>query len=219
MSASSWTMAVKLERTTNKAVRVNRSIAITLKRLSKLVAAICFWPAIANAGLDVTAYERLTLVPSPQVDQDGEPIGENQVKLAPVEHIERFAGLTAGKVYRYKSAFAFRAGSYSGYNLWRNELAKLAGYKPTSYKSFKGETELRYDATVWKLKKGPFWELIDFSDAEGVIGPAACKRVHKDFVHYQAAAAKHSDEYFRSSYEDWMKAFAMCANNGAIVFQ
>lgn len=186
--------------------------------LRKLIIAVCLWPIAVYAGLDVTAYEKLTIVTSPQFDEDGEAVGKNQVELAPVEFAERFAGLTAGKVYRYQSSFEFRAGSYSGYNYWRNELAKLAGYKRTPYKSYDGKTELRYDATVWNIKKGPFWELIDFSDAEGVIGPVVCKRVYKDFLQYQVVAAKHPDEYFRSSYEDWKKAFAMCANDGAIVF-
>lgn len=186
--------------------------------LRKLLIAIWLWPIAANAGLDVTAYEKLSIVPSPQFDSDGEPQGPNQVKLAPVEFAERFAGLSVGKVYHYESAFAFRAGSYSGYNYWRNELAKLAGNEQTPYRSFDGKIELRYDATVWKNKKGPFWELIYFSDAEGVIGPIVCKRVYKDFLQYQAAASTHPDEYFRTSYQDWMKAFSMCANDGAIVF-
>jgi hypothetical protein len=186
--------------------------------LRQLLFTICLWPVVGFAGLDVTAYTKLTIVPSPQLDSDGEPREPNQVKLTPVEFTERFAGLTEGKVYRYESAFEFRAGSYSWYNYWRNELAKLAGNEQTPYMSFNGETELRYDATVWKTKKGPFWELIDFSDAEGVIGPAACKRIHKDFLHHQVLASKHPDEYFRASYQDWMKAFSMCANDGAIVF-
>lgn len=186
--------------------------------LRKLFIAICLSPAAVHAGLDVTAYENLAIVPSPIFDEDGEPIGQKQVKLEPVGFVERFAGLSAGDVYRYDSSFGFRAGSYSGYSYWRNELAKLAGYEKTPYTSFNGKTELRYDATVWNIKKGPFWELIDFSDAEGIIGPIVCKRVLKDFDQYQSAASKHPDEYFRTSYMDWMKAFSMCANNGAIVF-
>lgn len=142
----------------------------------------------------------------------------NQIQLAPVDFVECFDGLTAGQVYRYESTFDFRVGSYTGYNYWRNELAKLAGYEQTPYKSFNGETELRYDATVWNGKKGAFWELIYFSDAEGVIGPVVCKRVYKDFHQYEAAASKYLDEYFRTSYQDWMRAFSMCANDGAIVF-
>jgi hypothetical protein len=138
--------------------------------------------------------------------------------LSPVEFPERFSGLIPNGVYRFETAFDFRAGSYSGYNYWRNELAKLAGNKQTKYKSFNGQIELRYDATVWESKAGPFWELIDFSDAEGVIGPVVCKRVHKDFLEFQVAASMHPDAYFRESYKDWMTAFSMCANDGAIVF-
>lgn len=181
--------------------------------------AICLWPFGAHAGLDITAYENLAAVSAPKIDKHGEPLGKNLVMLAPAEFPERFAGLTPGKVYRYQSSFEFRAGSYSGYGYWRNELAKLAGYGRTLYKSFDGKAVLRYDATVWDVKKGPFWELIDFSDAEGVIGWIVCKRVYKDFLQYEAAAAKHPDEYFRSSYKDWMTAFSMCSRGGAIVFQ
>lgn len=184
----------------------------------KALITIFLLPVAAHAGLDITAYEKLTTVRSPQFDKDEQPIGKNQVKLAPVDYAERFAGLTAGRVYRYRSSFDFRAGSYSGYNFWRNELAKLAGNEQTRFKSYNGKTELRYDATVWNEKKGPFWELIDFSDAEGVIGPVVCKRVYKDFLQYEGAALKHPEEDFRSSYKDWMKAFSMCANEGAIVF-
>ncbi|SFW55432.1 hypothetical protein SAMN03159511_4381 [Pseudomonas sp. NFACC19-2] len=184
----------------------------------QLLLAVVWWPVFASAGLDVTAYEKLTAVLSPKLDSYGEPSEPNQIQLAPVDFAERFDGLIAGQVYRYESAFDFRAGSYTGYNYWRNELAKLAGYKQTPYKSFSGETELRYDATVWMGKKGPFWELIDFSDAEGVIGPTVCTRVYKDFLQHEVAASKHPDEYFRTSYQDWMRAFFMCANDGAIVF-
>ena len=184
----------------------------------KFLIAVCLWPVAASAGLDITAYEDLTVVQSPRLDKDGISTEQNQVKLAPSDFAERFAGLTAGAVYWYQSSFDFRAGSYSGYNYWRNELAKLAGYEQTSHKSVNGKTELRYDATVWKIKRGPFWEFIDFSDAEGVIGPVVCKRVYRDFLQYQAAASKHPDEYFRTSYGDWKKAFSMCASGGAIVF-
>ncbi|RKF30716.1 hypothetical protein BCY88_12565 [Paraburkholderia fungorum] len=172
---------------------------------------------MAHAGLDVTAYSGLTIVESPVVASDGIPQGNSQVVLSPVDFPERFRGLESGKVYHFSSSFDFRAGSYSGYNEWRNRLAKLAGYQP-SLSVRNGVTESRYDETVWKLDHGPFWELINFSDAEGVIGPEVCKKVHQDFVQYQDQATQLPDVDFRESYADWMKAFAMCANNGAIVF-
>jgi hypothetical protein len=171
----------------------------------------------AHAGLDVFAYDNLKIVQSPKLDANGDPVGDKQILFKPVDFPERFAGLEKGKVYRYASVFEFRAGSYSGYTYWRNELAKLAGYKATPFK-LAGKVELRYDATVWTLKKGPFWELIDFSDAEGVIGPQSCKRIHADFVQFKDAAARHPDPAFRSSYDTWFKAVTKCANNGALVF-
>ncbi|MFL6657593.1 MAG: hypothetical protein ACJ8GW_05945 [Massilia sp.] len=183
-----------------------------------LFAALWLLPLSAKAGLDITAYEKLAIVGSPQLDKYGDPVARNQVRLKPVEYPERFAGLVAGSVYQYRLSFEFRAGSYSGYNYWRNELAKLAGYETTPVKSRDGTVVLRYDATAWDLQRGPFWELIDFSDSEGVIGPTVCKRVHKDFLSFAALAARHPDESFRSSYGEWTKAFAMCANSGAIVF-
>jgi hypothetical protein len=174
----------------------------------------------AQAGLDVTAYEGLEIVKAPRFYQDGEPLGPQQVKLEPGEDefAARFAGLQAGKVYHYRNAFEFSAGSYSGYNRWRNELARLAGYPASASTSVKGVSEQRYDATAWKLKKGPFWELINFSDAEGVIGPQACKRIYADFIQYQPAIRGHADADFLASYNDWFKAFKLCANGGALAF-
>ncbi|WP_392603285.1 hypothetical protein [Stutzerimonas sp. CQPMC-PStu] len=138
--------------------------------------------------------------------------------LTPVEFTERFAGLTEGKVYRYESAFDFRAGSYSWYNYWRNELAKLAGNEQTPYMSFNGETELRYDATVWKTKKAHFGSLLISQMRKASSAPLHANEFTKTSFIIKSSHQKHPDEYFRTSYQDWMKAFSMCANNGAIVF-
>ncbi|WP_175948106.1 hypothetical protein [Burkholderia pyrrocinia] len=173
--------------------------------------------SVARAGLDITAYSGLVIVESPALSSDGAPQGKNQVILDPGNFPDRFRGLEAGKVYQFASSFDFRAGSYSGYNAWRNELAKLAGYQPSMAVRNKA-VELRYDETVWKLDHGPFWELIDFSDAEGTIGSDVCRKVYQDFVQYRNQAAQDFAPYFYESYVDWMKAFEMCANNGAIVF-
>ncbi|WP_155420373.1 hypothetical protein [Burkholderia cepacia] len=178
---------------------------------------LSLFASVAYAGLDVTAYSGLKRVEFPTLSSDGEPQGKNQVILSPVDFPERFRGLESGKVYQFDSSFDFRAGSYSGYNAWRNELAKLAGYQPSA-STRNNVVESRYDETVWKLDHGPFWELINFSDAEGVIGPEVCRKVYRDFVQYRDQAAKVPDAYFYESYGDWMKAFEMCADNGAIVF-
>jgi hypothetical protein len=183
------------------------------------LSAMALCPIAAHAGLDITAYERVSLVASPRLNAEGEPLDRKEVRLDVVHFPERAEGLTPGKVYRFQTSFEFRAGSYSGYSAWRNELAKLGGYPPTMASFLRGNPpEPRYDATAWQRKSGPFWELIAFSDAEGLIGPVTCQRVHADFIRFQPAAEKHPDAEFRESYADWAKAFRLCANGGAIVF-
>lgn len=196
-------------------------------KLSLFLIFAFIFPCQGFAGLDISAYSNLKIVNNPKLDEDGFPVNyEKEVLLSPsTDFPEQFAGLQANKVYSFKSSHEFRAGSYSGYNYWRNELAKLAGYKPIYFDQpfFDGtdlttKRELRYDAGAWAEKSGPFWELINFTDSDGVIGPSVCKKLLKDFVAYKKAARKHSDEWFKESYYDWMKAFSLCAQNGAVVF-
>jgi len=175
-------------------------------------------PVAAFAGLDVTAYSGLVEVADAQVDKDGAPKGKNLVRLSPVDFPDRFKDLTPGAIYRYDKEFEFRAGSYSAYNWWRNELAKLGGYTPEEAKTDEGKKELRYDASAWKSKSGPFWELINFSDAEGVIGPVACTKLYADFVKFHKAAMAHPSKDFQESYADWEKALELASKNGALEF-
>lgn len=59
--------------------------------------------------------------------------------------------------------------SYTGYGVFREYLARAAtGHGAKKY---------------WKKqdKARPFYELINFSDAEGVIGPDACEDLYMDF--------------------------------------
>lgn len=99
----------------------------------------------------------------------------------------------------------FRAGSYSGYNEWRNQLAFLAGYA--------GAEDAWANCTC-----GPFWELINFSDCEGVIGPVTSAKLAKDFADYQEKADEHESPYFRDLYKDWRIAFETASDNGAVLF-
>lgn len=142
----------------------------------------------------------------------------SEVLLSPVDFPERYKGLENDTVYHFEQQFDFRAGSYSGYNWWRNELAKLVGYSPIKVKNEDGSSETRYDASAWMAKSGPFWELINFSDAEGVIGPVASMKLYSDFLSYHKAAMAHGDKDFRDSYLEWEKAFSLASKHGAIVF-
>lgn len=129
---------------------------------------------------------------------------------------EHIAGVEEG-YYAAERGGGFRAGSYGGYNQWREELAKLAGY-PSRPEERYGRVEERHDRGAQEAGQGPFFELIYFSDCEGTIGPKFSAKLAKDFSDYQAKADGHTDEYWRDKYTEWRKAFEFAANNGAVSF-
>ena len=119
-------------------------------------------------------------------------------------------------VYSYADNMRFRAGSYSGYNAWRNELAKLAGYPEIEYESW-GRTEKGFDGGAFKASSGPFLELIKFSDCEGVIGTAVSKKLSKDFADFDQKAAEIGGLFYEL-YTEWKQAFEMASDGGFVNF-
>lgn len=174
-------------------------------------------------GLDITAYKNLTKVDA-VYHEDGEPIDPQTRKPfdfdycqpVPNEHYDRADGVTSG-VYKYEDLMGFRAGSYGGYNQWRENLAKLSGWKEGTYNQF-GKDWPSHAASAWEADSGPFWELINFSDCEGTIGPQTSAKLAKDFEEHQAKADAHESKCFRSLYADWRKAFEMASQNGIVSF-
>lgn len=116
----------------------------------------------------------------------------------------------------------FRAGSYSGYNSWRNQLAIMAGYESDRSVWDDFDSNVRFT----KLKKiegvnievKPFYELIYFSDCEGTIGPEISKKLYNDFVKFDDKAKESTDMFFYELYEKWKNAFEVASNNGAVCF-
>ena len=124
-------------------------------------------------------------------------------------------------------SYSFRAGSYSGYGEWRNDLALAAGHEEGS-------------EGVWAkaddgVTGGPFEELINFPDNEGVIGPVISQKLYDDFVNYEKEVNKTIDwwylkmvpekeydgddiKWFKIKYNDWKHAFDIARNNGMVIF-
>ena len=161
-------------------------------------------------GLDITAYSNLKRAnPQPEEDYDYDTqmyVYHNS--LWEKEH--RGDNLETG-VYDFENSFYFRAGAYSSYNRWRAELCEFAlGVVPE---------------TVWDNRKAyegrPFYELINFSDCEGTLGPKVCAKLAKEFQDFDAKAKeKYSDpdDGFYYLYQEWKRAFEMAANGGAVRF-
>lgn len=147
-----------------------------------------------------------------------------------------------GGVYRVSftqenspNSFHFRAGSYHGYNLWREWLCQFATGE--SYSDFWLSTNLVALMTGNTL---PFWELLNMSDCEGIItGPVATELL-KDFEdHREKALAWRSTkpverkswlpgvseaevefdpDYWVENYELWTQAFRVASPEGILVF-
>lgn len=175
-------------------------------------------------GLDITYYANLQKLDC-VFDKDGEPIDpvtrkplEDAVQLYVNPH---FAGrevpIVDRGVYIAEECDGFRAGSYGGYNHWREGLAELAGYPAIETEDY-GQKSMRHDAGAHAAGSGPFYELIWFSDCEGVIGSAVAAKLAKDFADFQEKADAFRDEYWKEKYADWRKAFEMASNGGAVSF-
>ncbi|WP_455799077.1 hypothetical protein [Acinetobacter baumannii] len=174
-------------------------------------------------GLSCTAYKKLSQFEGTYDDQSDSVLNEDtglvvkdsdyflpSLNSSFPNHAQE---LVDGGFYTFEDDYWFRAGSYSGYNNFREQLAKLAGYP-----ALEGEgNRHNHSNGAWKAESGPFWELINFSDCEGVIGTTYSKKLLADFKQFDEKA-KELGEYFYESYCDWMKAFEFASDDGAVDF-
>ena len=177
-------------------------------------------------GLDITAYSGLKKL-DVSFDVDGEPVmdwdhGRHTRFYVNDDFPGRNGSIQHKMVYEHGDSFGFCAGSYGGYNNWREELAALADYPQVEHESVAGyapSRRLRRDAAAWRgLCAGkPFVELVNFSDCEGVIGPEVAAKLAQDFAAFDEKAAAVGG-WFYKSYQDWRKAFEMASRSGAVSF-
>lgn len=155
-------------------------------------------------GLDIIACKKLRKVFNPERDDEGYLVDESLIDIdeGVMNWLNdvfpgRTDGLTVG-YYDYQEKTEFHAGSYSGYNWWREKL-----------RQFKGDVA--------------FQELIEFSDCDGYIGPVTSKKLAKDFADYEKEAKKsvvnNDDEYWFEMYQEWKTAFELAADDGVVCFR
>lgn len=169
-------------------------------------------------GLDIVWYKNAKLAEEGQgVDSDGFQMDGFITPFDNPAFPGRADGLDCGKTYVATEGGSFGAGSYGGYNNWREELARIAGYEPILSDRF-GEQIMRCDAAAWRVPEGPFWELINFSDCEGTIGPVVSAKLAKDFANWQQDAEGSPQLGFQRTYANFRKAFEQVAGNGFVRF-
>ncbi|MEM8534985.1 MAG: hypothetical protein AAGF95_29385 [Chloroflexota bacterium] len=114
-------------------------------------------------------------------------------------------------VYRIAGeVWQFRAGPYSYYNQWRWQLCAMAtGMTPK---------QIRQTNHTEVTQALPFYSLIDFSDADGIIGPDTSRILSEQFAQFQPQADVVPDTDFRELYGDFRKAFELASEQGVVLF-
>lgn len=161
-------------------------------------------------GLDISVYSKIQKITDLERVENGD-WSANVRRTHP--EFDRSLDIEEGYYEGVGERHSFRAGSYSGYNFFRNSLAK--GILGVS------------DKTVWEndeeYKGKPMYEIIDFSDCEGCIGPMVSKKLHKDFVDNRVKYLNYISEsgdptFYEIIYDDFTKGFELASNEGIVIF-
>jgi hypothetical protein len=171
-------------------------------------------------GLDIVAYRNL-IVDENASYNNGE--GCYQIHIDIMNWSDNHLPLSDEVCYKINSSddkYSFKAGSYSGYNQWRDWLCNI----------IHGISARELWDRIEEFKGTAFFELIYFSDCEGAIGSIASKKLYKDFLDNQEIVniwAKHKTadpyavwivDYNVELYTKWLLAFKMASDNGAVCF-
>jgi len=175
-------------------------------------------------GLDVTAYKGLRKVGAEMGVRvvDGEAVdvvtGEWRedclVFHANPSFLRREGSISSGIAYTCEDSKGLVSMGYGRYGMWRESLAQLAGYPETENRFGRRCSQSAWDG---KCEGMPFVELVNFSDAEGVLGPEVCAKLAKDFADFDDRAKEQGEEFFYQHFREWREAFEMGAQNGAVV--
>ncbi len=165
-------------------------------------------------GLSPSAYKNIKLLKACNDDWEDEDIdsfsGKKNILLRPKGEFPTEKGIVLG-YYEFTEDFCFSAGAYSGHNEWRRELARMVGYPDL-------------EETIWKFpekhKDNPFFELLWFSDCEGVLNAETCKELYNDFLNFEETMEKFETNcyHWKEKYYNFKKAFEFGKENGAVLF-
>jgi hypothetical protein len=161
-------------------------------------------------GLDIIAYSGVEPVLGSSLDSKNFDTDKyiyiddlsGQNKAFP----HRADDITSYSFYTFDKSYSFRAGSSSTYTEWRSHLLDFSAAKGRDFE-----------------------ELIEFSDCEGVLGTAVCKKLYDDFVRNQSEIQTFYNLTFKdhppflntigmSTYLGFMTAFGVAKDDGLLIF-
>ena len=177
-------------------------------------------------GLDVSSYCNLKKIDA-VFNASGNPIDPvsriilNDVILVYInpDFPGRADDLEDGAVYSYEECGQGWGASYRNYNIWRESLARMAGYPATMISdNFGCGTRSLHAAACWDGAEGPFSELINFSDCEGTIGAIVSAKLAKDFQDWDEKAQAVGQAFY-ATYKIFQGIFEYASDHGAVVFE
>lgn len=161
-------------------------------------------------GLSAYAYRLATLTDE---HERNDACYENDHVLAFIlgdEFRRSLRGLNAGRCYKVSDRAITVSNSYSGHGRFREVLARV--FYDKAPRDIWNDPDAYVDQ--------PFFELLQFADNEGTIGPLAAADLARDFAEgrEQWNAALEVSEWVRSTYDEWAEAFEAAANGGLVTF-
>lgn len=171
-------------------------------------------------GLDIRVYQGIKPLPDhPFTDDCRElehvrPYSEFEHSMVGIPY-EVEDGRTARATSCYEptgESFGFRAGSYSGYSLWREALSQAA----------LGVVANDVWENIEEYSGKPFFELIHFSDCEGMIGAVCARKLAFDFETFDPEKLRlnpggFTDDQYIEVYRDFQRAFRLAGDGGGVV--
>ena len=189
-------------------------------------------------GLDITYYSNI--IKATLVEYDTEEDQEDEFynhDIYTQDNIFNYQlgslkKITAYDMTSHSETGHISMGSYGGYNSWRNQLAVLAGYvsakevwididfdpMKTKFYSLRYHNLKKLKNPDYEIKNiKSFYEIINFSDCEAVIGPEISKKLYRDFIDFDDKA-KNEEKYFYEKYKELTEAFRVASKKGAVVY-
>ena len=159
-------------------------------------------------GLDCTAYSNIKLLHEiNKNNEDTDDFWERGLARLYMTGFARHSDNLKDGWYEAEDSYGWCAGSYSGYNRWRNTVSEVGLGVPAK--------------VVWENfdqyeDEGLAW-LVHFSDCEGFIGPETSKKILVGLQKIQEDNL-FTDEYDLVKLNHWIIGMTLAANNGAVVF-
>ena len=156
-------------------------------------------------GLDIVAYQGLTKTDA----EENIHVSHNEFGYN--------SDLQTGWYDCEGESFHFRAGSYSGYNSWRRALCE----------AIHGVSDVEFWKDAENFIGQPFYELINFSDCEGQIGPKVSEKLFQDFENpenekkfldycKEKFETAYIEDLYQANWDDFKKAFEIARQGGLV---